>query len=359
MRSSCVSSVVARLCGGSTRRELIAGFGAAGAALALGPAAGLAQGSDAATPTRVDATASLASYAGYLLPTSDAAPGNGTVAVTFLGTTSLLFDDGETQLLIDGFLSRPSLDAVLTAEVETDPGMVDAALARAGADRVAALFVAHSHWDHAFDAAYVAQRTGAQLFGSESTLNIGRGGALPEEQMTLYAPGEPLTFGRFTVTILSSMHSPPVPGVNDDIGLVIAEPLRQPAMITEYIEGGSFDMLIELGANAILVKPSAYFIEGALDDVRADVLFLATATLGNQTPEFRHAFYDQTVGMVKPELVVPIHWDDFFQPLSEDLAPLDLADLTTGFDFLIERLDADGIGFGIMQGFDRILLFGA
>ena len=31
------------------------------------------------------------------------------VTATWLGVSTLLFDDGETQILIDGFISRPSL----------------------------------------------------------------------------------------------------------------------------------------------------------------------------------------------------------------------------------------------------------
>lgn len=39
----------------------------------------------------------------------NALPRDGAVKITFLGTSSLLFDDGETQLMIDGFVSRPPL----------------------------------------------------------------------------------------------------------------------------------------------------------------------------------------------------------------------------------------------------------
>ena len=35
------------------------------------------------------------------------------VTATWLGVTTLLFDDGETQILIDGFFSRPSLADML------------------------------------------------------------------------------------------------------------------------------------------------------------------------------------------------------------------------------------------------------
>ena len=36
------------------------------------------------------------------------APARGDVRVTFLGVSTLLFDDGETRIMTDGFFSRPS-----------------------------------------------------------------------------------------------------------------------------------------------------------------------------------------------------------------------------------------------------------
>ncbi|MBF2050566.1 MAG: MBL fold metallo-hydrolase [Elainella sp. C42_A2020_010] len=296
-------------------------------------------------------------YSSYYLSQNDQEPKDGAIKVTFFGTTMLLFDDGETRLMLDGYITRPSLISRRIRDISTDPALVDAALARAQVDKVDALFVAHSHFDHALDIAYIAQKTGAHLYGSESTLNIGRGGDLPEEQMTLYEPGSPVPIGKFTVTVLPSKHSPPVRGVNDNLGMVIDHPLRQPADFFDYVEGGSFDFLIQHGDHAIFVKPAANYIEGALDQVRADVLFLATETLGNQDAAFREAFYEQTVAKVQPTLVIPVHWDNFNKPLSDSLTALTPWDLKISFDFLIPRLMADQIRFGIMQGFQSILLF--
>src|SRR5262249_18589431 len=128
-------------------------------------------------------------YRKYYLSQSDEEPKNGTVTVTFLGTTTLLFDDGGTQIMTDGFFSRPPLLQVARGKLETDTKAADAALKRAKVERLKALFVAHSHYDHAFDAAYVAKKTEAKLYGSASTLNVGRGGGLGDEQMMLYDPG--------------------------------------------------------------------------------------------------------------------------------------------------------------------------
>jgi L-ascorbate metabolism protein UlaG (beta-lactamase superfamily) len=243
--------------------------------------------------------------------------------------------------------------------VATDPALVNERLDRLRVQRLAALFVAHSHYDHALDSAHVARRTGAKLFGSWSTLNIARGVRLDEKQMALYEPGRELRFGRFRVTVLRGKHSPPNL-VNDDIGQWIDAPLRQPARWCAFKEGGSYNFLVRHGARALLIVPSANFVPGALAGVRVDALFLGTGGLGHQDQAFRDAYYRHTVGEVRPELVVPIHWDDFFQPLSEHLrAPVKAADnLRAAFEFLVKRTKADGIDFRVLQGYGSVLLFG-
>ena len=45
------------------------------------------------------------------LPDAPAATDETRLTITWYGVATLLFDDGETQVLIDGFFSRPSRDA--------------------------------------------------------------------------------------------------------------------------------------------------------------------------------------------------------------------------------------------------------
>jgi hypothetical protein len=148
-------------------------------------------------------------YSHYYLPQSDEQPKDGSIKVTWYGTTMLLFDDGETQLLIDAFVTRPSLETVFVKqEIQSNTAAVDALLSRAEFDRspdgaehhrLVAMFTAHSHFDHALDVAYLVQQSGAHLYGSESTLNIGCGSGLTENQMTLHTAIEEIVktiFGR-------------------------------------------------------------------------------------------------------------------------------------------------------------------
>ena len=104
------------------------------------------------------------------------------VTVTWLGVTTLLFDDNETQVLIDGFFTRRPVYDYLFKEISTDIAKVNFALAEFRINRLAAVVPVHSHFDHAMDVGIVANRTSAVVLGSESTANIVRGARLPISQ---------------------------------------------------------------------------------------------------------------------------------------------------------------------------------
>ena len=127
----------------------------------------------------------------------DVPPAEGDFAVTFLGVSSLLFDDGQSAVMFDGYFSRPSLVKVALGRIAPDPGRIDAALARLGLGLeegrrgLGAVMPVHTHFDHVLDSAVVAQRTGAVLLGGESAANVGRGAGLSADRIRMVTPGEP------------------------------------------------------------------------------------------------------------------------------------------------------------------------
>ena len=239
------------------------------------------------------------------------------LTVTFLGVSTLLFDDGETAIMTDGFFTRPGLLSVAT-RIRPDSALIAQALDRAGVTRLAAVIPVHSHYDHAMDAPYVAKWTGAELVGSTSTANVGRGAGLDSNRIRVPAIGEAMVYGRFSVTLLRSRHVPsPVlmPGE-------ITSPLTPPARTKDYRLGEAYSVVIRHDGRTIVVQGSAGFIPGALKDVKAEVVYLGVATLGRQQPAYRDSLWNEVVVSSGARRVIAIHWDEFTRPLSKPLRPM-------------------------------------
>lgn len=236
--------------------------------------------------------------------------------ITFFGTTTLLFDDGKDQILFDAHLTRPSLYRVLCGTLSSDTGFIDSILHKYDFGRLRSIFISHSHYDHVLDAPYLAKQLGADLYGSQSTLQVGRGGGLPEKQLHLFVGEDRFEIGAFRIRVLTSVHSE-AKWYNNDLGKTIDQPLVQPARKKDFKEGGSFDFLIENGGKSYLIRPSYNYLEGELNDVHADVLFLGIAGISGSPDEKKECFFQETIEKVKPSLVIPIHWDNFFSPLDK------------------------------------------
>jgi L-ascorbate metabolism protein UlaG (beta-lactamase superfamily) len=239
--------------------------------------------------------------------------------VMFMGVTTILLEDGETAIMTDGFFSRPGRKTLLLRKLKPDQKRITHALSEAGVTKLAAVMTAHSHYDHAMDAPEVARRTGALLVGSESTRSIARGVNFPEDRFRVIGGGETLTFGRFRVTVIKSRHSPGDLLTRHFLKGEIKSPLRTPARMWDYKEGGNYSFLIEHCDRRILIHPSANYIPGLLRAVRADVIFLGIGGLGRQSPKFAEEYWREVVRATRARVVIPIHWDDFTKPLDKPL----------------------------------------
>ncbi len=236
--------------------------------------------------------------------------------VTFFGTTTLLFDDGKDQILFDVHFTRPSLPVYIFGSQGTDQKIAEEMMKKHPMDRLKAIFISHSHHDHVMDLPFAANRTGAQVYGSASALNVARGGNVSEDKLVEFEADRTYTVGDFSVKVLRSIHSKPTI-LNNDLGQTIDQPLRQPARLRDYKEGGSYDFYVETKEKKYLIRPSFNYIEGQLDGYRADVLFLGVAGLAKADAETEKKFFQETIEKVRPDLVIPLHWDNFFSPLDK------------------------------------------
>ena len=271
----------------------------------------------------------------------DVPPADGSMSVTFLGVATLLVDDGETQLLTDGFFSRPGLVSVGLRRIAPDRKRIGECLARAGAERVRAVAPVHSHFDHALDSAAVADLTGALLVGGESTANVGRGGDLPDDRIRVVASGDEVQVGAFSLTFIASEHCPP-----DRFPGEITEPVVPPAKAAAYKCGEAWSILVEhASSHRLLIQGSAGYVEGALAGRQAEVAYLGIGQLGKQDSAYMEAYWEHTVRAVGARRVVLIHWDDFFRPLDQPLRALPYLgdDLDATMRVLVPLAEKDGV----------------
>ena len=256
--------------------------------------------------------------------------------ITFFGTTTLLFDDGRDQILFDAHFTRPSIEKYIAgAKAETNTGLCDKLIDLHHINRLRAVFISHTHHDHVMDAPYVANRCGAMIYGSSSAKNVAIGGDVPEDKTVVFHDGSEYSIGDYQIRIIKSLHSKPTK-FNDDLGVPIEKPLVQPASLRDYKEGGSYDFFIRHGDQKILIRPSFNYIEGQLDGIQADVLFLGVAGLAKAEEDMERAFFAETVEKTKARLVIPVHWDNFFASLEKPVE--DMPELIEKTDVVFFKL---------------------
>ena len=249
--------------------------------------------------------------------------------VTFFGTTTLLFDDGTDQILFDCHFTRPSLLKYIGGSEPTDTALADQMVQLHNIDRLKAIFVSHSHHDHVMDVPYIANKTGAVVYGSSSAMNVCRGGNVPESQLVQFKAEGEYEVGSFKIKVLKSLHSKPTI-LNNDLGQTIDEPLVQPAKLRNYKEGGSYDFYVEAQGKKYIIRPSFNYVEHQLDGYQCDVLFLGVAGLAKADQAMEQQFFKETVEKTNPKLIIPLHWDNFFSRLDKP---------ATGMPSLIEKTE--------------------
>ncbi|GAA4486932.1 MBL fold metallo-hydrolase [Rhodococcus olei] len=282
----------------------------------------------------------------------DVPPAGDGPAVTFLGVSSLLIDDGTSAILTDGYFSRPGMLRVGLGRIAPDPARITDVLTRTGITSLDAVIPVHTHFDHTLDSADVAARTGAPLVGGTSAAQIGRGHGLPDDRIVTVTPAEPLTLGGFEVTFVPSHHCPP-----DRFPGVITAPVRTPARASAFRCGDAWSILVRhnTSGRSVLIQGSAGHVAGALAGQEAEVAYLGVGQLGLQSEGYIETYWDETVRAVGARRAVLIHWDDFFRPLTEPLRALPYAgdDLDRTMRVLTRLADRNGVRLSFPTVFVR------
>jgi len=262
------------------------------------------------------------------IPPADRAPtAVDALTATWFGSSMLLFDDGETQILVDAFVTRPGLhDLLLDAPVVSDAAAVNRFLLDYRLDRLAAIIPGHTHYEHALDIGAIAMRSNAPVVGSVSAANIARGAGVPDDQLIPVTESAELSFGDFAVTLIPTVHlgygwngSVPRAGT-------VGEDFEKPAPVSAFLAGTVFTIVVAHPQGTSIVQSSAGFQPGALAGVSADAVFLNVEMLEGMGKNYARAYWQNVVTISGARRVVPVHFDDHRAPFGTTRLPPSFVD---------------------------------
>ncbi len=153
------------------------------------------------------------------------------------------------------------------------------------------------------DVAEVACNTGAVTCGSANTCKVLATAGIPPRQIRQINVGNLQQLGNFRVEVLPGRHirTPLDRWINGAVSENLSAPLR----LVDYKMDTCFSLLVISGKKRFLFGNYP---------AQADVLFI--------NPNDRAGFYLPFIEKVQPSQVVPIHWDNFFSPLSRPIRPM-------------------------------------
>jgi len=227
----------------------------------------------------------------------------GPLAFRWFGVAGVELSWDNYTLLIDPFLTRPPLRRLFWGRVQPDRALIESHI-----DSGDAILVSHAHWDHLMDVPEVALQTGATAFGSSNTCRLLDACGLPRGQIEEIEAGDSLALGAFQIDVLPAKHG--TIGAGGLLSGALPDTLQPPLRLRDYRMDRCFSFLISVDGWRLLLA-----LGRRLERVRpADVVFVYAHR--------RKAYYRALLSRVQPQIVVLIHWDNFFRPLSKSLRPL-------------------------------------
>ncbi|MFE7438184.1 MBL fold metallo-hydrolase [Streptomyces tendae] len=239
----------------------------------------------------------------------------GSPSFRWLGTSGWRIDVEERTVLFDPYITRFKtglFDGNFKpgTKLRSDPERV-----REHIGRPEIVLVSHSHWDHIADVPYIAKTTGARIVGTETTFHLLVAFGVDPGQISVVKGGEVLDFDGITVEVVSSLHSRNKRHTYFAPGTLNAPPPTAPRIISDLPEGDTLAYQVTTGSGG----PSAFlmgasdFSERAVQGLSPDLAMIAvpsSASTSRYVPRLLRA-------LGQPGVVVPVHWDNFEEPLSE------------------------------------------
>jgi L-ascorbate metabolism protein UlaG (beta-lactamase superfamily) len=241
------------------------------------------------------------------------------VHVRWLGTNAWEVTGNGATVLVDPYVSRTYTGATKPGRFDPEtPIAIDEAAIDEHIGAADSILITHAHFDHIADVPYVAAKTGATVLGTETHLNLLRAMGTPAEQLSLVGGGERYQFEGYTVEVFRSSHG--VTGKHKNLlfpGTRPGEVPARPEVVKDLVEGGSLAYLVDFDGVSLYFNAVPSFHEREIAGIRPTVLFMQGAN--PNYPDYEERLF-AAVG--SPPYVIPTHWDDYEEPLTEPAVDL-------------------------------------
>ncbi len=225
------------------------------------------------------------------------------IKLRWLGVAGLELGFGSTVLAFDPFFTRPSLWQVAFGRMRPNAELAESILPRC--DHI---LITHAHYDHLMDVPAIAKITNAEVYGSSNACRLLATLDVPEERVREIAVGDQLVLGEAEMDVLHDEHRT-IFGLQVACGSVGTE-LKPPLRFSDFRMDSCFSFHIRVGERSLFLASGL----NSESPQTADVLWVA--------PFGQRRNFERLLHRIRPKLVIPIHWDDFFRPPSRPLQML-------------------------------------
>lgn len=219
----------------------------------------------------------------------------------WFGTAGFEINYGSTVLLIDPYLSRHSLGKIVFSRLVPDEKRIKAYITKGDY-----ILVTHSHFDHIGDVAAINKVIHADVYASQLGVDILLSRGVCPDKMHIMTAGKPVINNHFQLD--------PIPGKHlsifglDNMGVRKQKYNEMPLRSFEYHMDVNFNFLITLEGLKLLDWGSTTTENLPF----ADILFIK--------PQMDVIY--SVVEKIRPRLLIPIHWDEFWKKDLIDIKPM-------------------------------------
>jgi L-ascorbate metabolism protein UlaG (beta-lactamase superfamily) len=229
--------------------------------------------------------------------------------IQWLGTAGFRITHSDTTLLIDPYVSRAPMRAIVgRRQLRSNPDLVERHIPKASA-----ILVGHTHFDHAVDVATIARHHGCPVYGSTSAATLMGLNGLADQAIVVESH-RPIEIGPFTVRFTPSRHARLVLGLKVPYDGELTCDSLDGLGAGGYRCGDVWGIAIEVGGCTLYHQGSADLVDDEVRDRDVDVLLCGIAGRGSTRD-----FVPRMLEALSPGVILAHHHDDFFRAVDDPM----------------------------------------